>query len=71
MTTPPMTENWSVVRRQDEACRWLQMSEYGFWLCHRDGLEARTPFRPEGFLKEWERFRRIGQELWVLEWDLA
>jgi hypothetical protein len=30
------------------------MSEYSFWLCHPDGLEARTPFRPEGFLKEWD-----------------
>lgn len=66
-----MAENWAFVSRQDEASRWLQMSAYGFWLCHPAGLEVRTPFRPEGFLKEWDRFWRLGEELDVLELDLT
>jgi hypothetical protein len=66
-----MTENWSIVRYREEAGRWLQISEYGFWVCHPEGLDARTTFRPEGLEAEWALFRRIGEELHVLELDLT
>lgn len=66
-----MTDSWSVVRYQNEASRWIQNAEYGFWLRHPEGLETRAASRPEGFEAEWAQFRRIGEELHVLELDLT
>lgn len=61
---------WSIVLRQAEAERWLDISEFAFFLCHAEELNPR-PFSKDDSRAEFQRFRRIGQELHILEWDLT
>lgn len=73
-----MTAGWSVVLRQDEAGRWRDLSVNGFLLRYLDAVAAnQLPVRealgqlPEALGRELTEFIRIGQELYVLEWDLT
>lgn len=61
---------WSIVLLQAEATRWLDVSEFAFFLCHAEGLTS-TSFSTASSRSETHRFRRIGQELHILEWDLT
>ena len=61
----------TVVLPDPEADRWYSMAVFGFWLRHREALEAMPPKVPEGLVAEQESFRRLGWELTVLESDLA
>lgn len=63
-----MTENWSVVRRQDEASRWLDLSLWAFWLRRPEALDAPPS---DGLANKAQQFRRLGQDLHVLEYDLT
>lgn len=66
-----MTENPDILLREPEAHRWLEASLYAFWRRHQNALDAEDPYRPGGLEEEADRFRRFGQELQVLEWDLT
>jgi hypothetical protein len=62
---------WSVVLRQPEAHRWQELSFYTFLLAHLPAV-AETWFPlPDSLESERVRFERVGEELWLLEWDLA
>lgn len=61
---------WSIVLLQVEAERWLDVSEFVFFLCHAEELTS-TPFSTANARSAFHRFRRIGQELHILEWDLT
>jgi len=61
---------WQIVLLQVEAERWLDVAEFAFFLCHAEEL-ASTPFSTATARSEFYRFRRIGQELHILEWDLT
>jgi hypothetical protein len=61
----------SIVFPDPEADRWYFIAVFGFWLRHREALEAMSPNVPEGLVAEQESFRRLGWELTVLESDLA
>jgi hypothetical protein len=66
-----MMATWSVVLRQPEAHRWEEVSFYAFLLGHLpDVAEARLPL-PDLLESKRARFERLGEELWILEWDLA
>lgn len=60
-----------VLKRQEEAGRWYNLSVYAFWLRHPRALEGDPSYRPAGLEVESDRVRRLGQELHVLEWDLV
>lgn len=62
--------HWSLVLLQAEAERWLDLSGFAFFLRHAEELVS-TPFRTDESRSEFQRFRRIGQELHILEWDLT
>src|SRR6266850_2325966 len=73
-----MTAGWSVVLRQEEAGRWLDLSVNAFILRHFDAMAGtQLPVRdvlrglPDALRNELSGFIRIGQELCVLEWDLT
>ena len=73
-----MTAGWSVVLRQEEAGRWLDLSVNAFLLRHFETMVAKQlPVRevlrrlPDALGTELSQFIRIGQELCVLEWDLT
>lgn len=61
---------WSIVLLQAEAERWLDVSEFAFFLCHAEELKPK-PFSSADSRKAFQRFRRLGQELHILEWDLT
>ncbi len=66
-----MMATCSVVLRQPEAHRWQELSLYAFLLGHLPAV-AETWFPlPDSLEAERARFERLGEELWVLEWDLA
>lgn len=60
-----------VLAREDEAGRWHELSVYAFWLRNPCALEGDPPYRPVGLEAGSDRFRRFGQELQALEWDLV
>jgi hypothetical protein len=73
-----MTAGWSVVVRQEEAGRWLKLSQYAFLLRHFETVAAnQLPVRevftqlPDAPRRELTEFIRFGQELYILEWDLT
>jgi hypothetical protein len=54
-----------------EAHRWQEVSFYAFLLGHLPAVaEARFPL-PDLLERKRARFERVGEELWILEWDLA
>lgn len=62
---------WSVVLRQPEAHRWQEISFNAFLLGHLPAV-AETWFPlPDSLESQRTGFERLGDELWVLEWDLA
>src|SRR5438093_10865107 len=66
-----MMATWSVVLRQPEAHRWQEVSFYAFLLAHLPAVaEAWFPL-PDLLESKRARFERVGEELWILEWDLA
>jgi hypothetical protein len=66
-----MMAAWSVVLRQPEAHRWQELSFYAFLLGRLPAVaEVWFPL-PDSLESERARFERVGDELWVLEWDLA
>ena len=66
-----MMVTWSVVLRQAEAHRWQELSFYLFLLGHLPAVAEIWFPLPDSLEKERARFERIGDELWILEWDLA
>lgn len=66
-----MTAAWSVVLRQPEAHRWQELSFYAFLLKRFEAVAATWFPLPDALEKERATFERVGQELWILEWDLA
>ena len=66
-----MMATWSVVLRQPEAHRWQEVSSYAFLLAHLPAVaEAWFPL-PDLLESKRASFERVGEELWILEWDLA
>lgn len=63
-----MIGDWSVVLRDPDASRWLDLSAWAFWLRHPEALDSQPS---DGLLNEAQQFRRLGQELHVLEYDLT
>ena len=66
-----MTAAWSVVLRQPEAHRWQELSFYAFLLKRLDAVAATWFPLPDPLERERATFERVGEELWILEWDLA
>jgi hypothetical protein len=66
-----MTAAWSVVLRQPEAHRWQELSFYTFLLKHLEAVAATWFPLPDRLERERATFERVGDELWILEWDLA
>jgi hypothetical protein len=63
-----MTGDWAVVLREPEASRWLDLSDWAFWLKHPEALDAQPS---DALVNEAWQFQRLGQELYVLEYDLT
>ena len=64
-----MTSARSIVLRDPEASRWLDLSAWAFWLKHPEALDAQMS---DGMVnEEQQQFRRLGEELYVLEYDLT
>ena len=63
-----MTSGWSVVLRDPQAIRWLDLSPWAFWLKHPEALAAQPS---DALVNEAQQFRRLGEELYVLEYDLT
>jgi hypothetical protein len=59
----------SIIRLQEEANRWQAVAEFAFFLRHPELLSM--PFSAAVSRSEFHRFRRFGQELHILEWDLT
>jgi len=59
---------WALVLRDPGASRWLDLSVRAFWLKHPEALADQTP---DGLGNKAQKFRRLGEELYVLEYDLA
>src|SRR3989442_2352350 len=66
-----MTAAWSIVLRQPEAHRWQGLSFYAFLLRHLEAVAATWFPLADPLESERARFQRVGEELWILEWDLA
>ena len=66
-----MTAAWSVVLRQPEAHRWHELSFYAFLLKRLEAVAATCFPLSDALERERATFERIGEELWILEWDLA
>ena len=62
---------WSVVLRQPEAHRWENISFYAFFLRHLEAVAATWFPLTDALESERAWFERVGEELWILEWDLA
>ncbi len=63
-----MTGDWALVLRDPGASRWLDLSDWAFWLKHPEELAAQPS---DGLVNEAQQFRRLGEELYVLEYDLT
>src|SRR5688572_31993549 len=63
-----MTGDWTVVLRDPKASWWLQVSEWAFWLTHPEALDAQPS---DALVNDGRKFLRLGQELYVLEYDLT
>jgi hypothetical protein len=63
-----MTGDWALALRDPEANRWLDLSDWAFWLKHPEALAAQPS---DGLVNEAQQFRRLGEELYVLEYDLT
>jgi hypothetical protein len=66
-----MTKAWAVVLRQPEGHRWQELSFYVFRLGHLEAVAATWFPLFDALESERARFERVGEELWILEWDLA
>lgn len=66
-----MTAAWSVVLRQPEAHRWHEISFYAFLLKRLEAVASTWFPLSDALDRERATFERIGEELWILEWDLA
>lgn len=66
-----MTAAWSVVLREPEAHRWQELSFYAFLLKRFEAVAATWFPRPDALERERATFERVGEELWILEWDLG
>lgn len=61
-----------IVALEPEARRWFEVAVFGFWLGYPKALNAdSTAGRPEGLETEADSFRRLGNELYALEYDLV
>ena len=59
-----------VVAPDAGSIRWVEISRIGFWLRHRQALDAGKD-RPEGLEDQLHGFERLGNELAILEYDLT
>jgi hypothetical protein len=59
-----------VVAADADSIRWVEISRIGFWLRHPQFLGAGKD-RPEGLAGKLHRFERLGNELAILEYDIA
>lgn len=66
-----MTAAWSIVLRQPEAHRWQELSFYAFLLKRLEAVATTQVPLPDPLERERAEFERVGEELWILEWDLA
>lgn len=64
-----MSERYVVVPDAGST-RWVEISRIGFWLRHRQTLDAAKD-RPEGLEDQLRGFGRLGNELAILEHDLT
>lgn len=66
-----MMATWSVVLRQREAHRWHEVSFYAFLLRNLSAVAENWFPLADPLERERAGFERVGEELWLLEWDLA
>ncbi len=71
MDGDPRRNKWSIVAHDAQGAEWVSIAAYGFWLRHPTALDADRPSAPKGLEESASEFRRLGNELRVLESDLT
>lgn len=60
-----------MIKHDAQGGEWVSIAVYGFWLRHPKALDADSPSAPKGLEESASQFRRLGNELRVLESDLT